>query len=48
MMGNLVAERWLLRPVRTQHLTAILTEPRFRYHSLWGTVAKLSRKVDIR
>ena len=47
-MGNLVAERWLLRPVRTKHLTAILTEPWFRRQPLLETVVKSSRKVDIR
>ena len=41
-MGNLVAERWLLRPVRTKHLTAILTESGFRHYSRVGTVLKSS------
>lgn len=45
-MGNLVAERWPLRPVRTKHLTAILTEPGFRHYSLLGTVVKSYRRVD--
>ena len=48
MMGNLVAERCPLRPVRTKHLTAILTEPGFRHYSLVETVLKTSRRVVIR